>query len=84
MKIPLWGVISVAGAGIMCLITIWFNLQALTMAVQDLQITVKSGNGSVQALVSETALLKFRLGAVEADVDRLNDLARDKKPRAAK
>lgn len=76
MKIPLWGVITATAAGLMCLITIWFNVQNLTSAVQDLQITVKSGNTSVSVLASEMALLKFRTNTNEVDIQRLNDLVR--------
>lgn len=76
MKVPLWGMLGVAGAGLLLFASLYFSVQALTDAVRELQITVKSGNTSVSVLTSEMALLKFRVGTIEADVARINDATR--------
>jgi len=77
MKVPLWGLISAAGAGFVLFAGLYFNVQSLTEAVRELQITVKSGNTSVSVLTSEMALLKFRTGTLEADVARINEIQRN-------
>ena len=68
LKIPLWGMITAAGAGFILFASLYFSVQALTDAVKDLQITVKSGNTSVMTLQSEQSLIKFRVGTNEADI----------------
>lgn len=79
LKIPLWGVISASCAGFVLFASLYFSVQALTEAVKDLQITVKSGNTSVSVLSSETALLKFRVGTLETDALRVNEMLRSQK-----
>jgi uncharacterized protein YoxC len=76
LRVPLWGVISASGAGLLLVAGLYFSVQALTEAVRELQITVKSGNTSVSVLSSETALLKFRVGTLEVDVQRINESLR--------
>lgn len=83
-KIPLpWliGGVVVVGWG---LISMWFSVNQLVRTVDDLQITVKSGNTSVAVLASEVALLKFRMGTTEDDLKRLNDLLRGQPQKGGK
>ena len=54
-----------------------FSVGQLVRTVDELQITVKSGNTSVSVLASEVALLKFRVGTTEDEVKRLNELVRN-------
>lgn len=68
LKIPLWGMITAAGAGFVLFASLYFSVQALTEAVRELQVTVKTGNTSVMTLQSEQSLIKFRLGTNEADI----------------
>lgn len=72
-KIPLTyligGVISLAWV----LVSMWFSVGQLVKNVDDLQITVKSGNSSVVAVAGELALLKFRLQNVEDSVKRTSE-----------
>jgi hypothetical protein len=79
LNLPLWGLISAAAAGFMCFAGLYFNVQALTEAVKELQITVKSGNTSVSVLSSEVALIKFRVGTLETDALRINEAIRNQK-----
>lgn len=76
MKIPLWGVMTVIGSGVLLIMGLYFNVQALTVAVNELQITVKSGNTAFSVLSGEMSLQKFRLGSVETDLARLNEMFR--------
>lgn len=76
MKIPMWGLITAVGAGFVLFAGLYFNVQSLTEAVRELQVTVKSGNTSVSVLSSEVALLKFRVGTLEVDVQRINESLR--------
>src|SRR6185436_15148967 len=75
-RIPLWGLMTTAGVVGWGLTSMWFSVQQLVRTVDDLQITVKSGNTSVSVLASEVALLKFRLGTTEEDIKRLNEMVR--------
>ena len=79
LKIPLWGLLSATGAGFILFAGLYFNVQALTEAVRELQITVKSGNTSVSVLSSEMALIKFRVGTLETDALRINEAIRNQK-----
>ena len=84
LKLPLWGMITAAGAGFALFASLYFSVQALTDAVRELQITVKSGNTSVSVLTSEVALLKFRVGTIESDMVRVNDSVRGQPARPGK
>jgi len=77
LNLPLWGIISAAGAGFVLFASLYFSVQSLTDAVRELQVTVKSGNTSVSVLTSEMALLKFRVGTIESDMTRVNDAMRN-------
>jgi hypothetical protein len=66
LKIPLWGLITASAAGFILFAGVYLNVQARAEAVRELQITVKSGNTSVSVLSSEVALIKFRVGSLEA------------------
>jgi hypothetical protein len=65
-SVPLWGVLSVLGAGLLTLVAMYFNGIQTQRSVEELQILVKSGNTSVSILSSEVALLKFRVDGHEA------------------
>lgn len=71
-KIPLPWLLSGLIACLWSLISMWFGIQQLVGTVNDLQITVKSGNTSVSVLSSQLELVKFRTGALEADLQRLS------------
>lgn len=73
-KIPLPWLLSGVIACLWSLISMWFGIQQLVGTVNDLQITVKSGNTSVSVLSSEMALQKFRLDKLEVDVMRNNEI----------
>lgn len=77
MRIPLWGVLTVLAAGMGTAATLWFTTQQLVESVKDLKIAVQSGNTSVSVLASESALLKFRLGAVEDELKRQAEVLRN-------
>lgn len=83
LKIPLWGMITAAGAGFVLFASLYFSVQALTEAVRDLQVTVKTGNTSVMTLQSEQSLIKFRVGTNEADIlllkSQVNESAKSRK-----
>ena len=59
---------TAAGAGFVLFASLYFSVQALTDAVRELQVTVKSGNTSVMTLQSEQSLIKFRVGTNESDI----------------
>jgi len=77
LKVPLWGVISAFGAGFVLFASLYFSVQALTDAVRELQVTVKTGNTSVMTLQSEQSLIKFRVGTNEADILLLKTLVNE-------
>ena len=67
-RIPLWGLIGAVAGGFVLFASLYFSVQALTEAVRELQITVKTGNTSVMTLQSEQSLIKFRVGTNESDI----------------
>jgi hypothetical protein len=75
-NLPLWGLLCSAGLACLLVGGLYFNVQALTAAVQELQITVKAGNTALVSVASENAMQNFRLGAIEAEQARMNDLLR--------
>ena len=83
LKIPLWGMITAAGAGFVLFASLYFSVQALTEAVRELQVTVKTGNTSVMTLQSEQSLIKFRVGTNESDIlllkSQINDAPKGRK-----
>ena len=72
-KIPLPWLLGVAGVVGWALISMYFSVGQLVKTVDELQITVKSGNSSVVAVVGELALQKFRLQNVEDATKRNAD-----------
>lgn len=72
-KIPLIYLISGVISLGWVLISMWFSVGQLVKTVDELQITVKSGNSSVVAVAGELALLKFRLTNVEDSVKRTSE-----------
>lgn len=72
-RIPLPYLITGLAAVSWALISMWFAVGQLVKTVEELQITVKSGNSSVVAVAGELALQKFRLTNVEDAVKRNND-----------
>lgn len=76
LKIPLpWLLTGTAGV---CwgLISMWFSVNQLVRTVDELQITVKSGNTSVVAVAGELALLKFRLTNAEDEQKKTGESVR--------
>lgn len=72
-RIPLPWLLSGIGVIGWALISTYFSVAQLVKTVDELQITVKSGNGSVVAVAGELALLKFRLTNAEDSVKRIAD-----------
>jgi len=70
-SVPLWGVLSVLGVGLLVLVGMYFNGLATQKAVEELQILVKSGNNSVNLLDREVNLLKFRVDGHDASIKAL-------------
>ena len=71
LKLPLTWMLGVAGVVGWALVSMYFSVGQLVKTVDELQITVKSGNGSVVAVAGELALLKFRLTNAEDAVKRV-------------
>lgn len=70
LKIPLWGMVTAGSAGLFMAIALYFNVQALTEAVKDLQIAVKSGNSSITSVVGQVQLIDLRTSNNETDIKR--------------
>lgn len=70
-SVPLWGVLSVVGTGMLVLVGMYFNGLQTQDAVKELQILVKTGNNSVNLLDREVNLLKFRVDGHEASIKSL-------------
>lgn len=75
-SVPLWGVLSVVGAGLLVLVGMFFNGLQTQKAVEELQILMKSGNQSVTVLNSEVNLLKFRVETIDSSVKALQEQTR--------
>jgi hypothetical protein len=75
-KIPLWGLLTASGLGCLMIAGLYFNVQALTVAVTELQVTVKAGNTALVSVASENAMQNFRLGTIETEQARMNDILR--------
>ena len=73
LRIPLPWLLGVAGVIGWALISMYFSVGQLVKTVDELQITVKSGNTSVVAVAGELALLKFRLTNAEEAIKRNGD-----------
>jgi hypothetical protein len=83
-RIPLpWLLSGVAGIT-WALISMWFSVNQLVKTVDELQITVKSGNTSVVAVAGELALLKFRLTNTEDEQKRVVEAIRQIQAKAGK
>jgi hypothetical protein len=66
-KIPLhWLLVTMAGLA-WALVSMWFSLNQLVGLVSDLQVDVKAGNSSTNVILSEIALIKFRVAALESE-----------------
>lgn len=70
-SVPLWGVLSVLGVGLLVLVGMYFNGLETQKAVGELQILVKSGNNSVNLLDREVNLLKFRVDGHDHSIKAL-------------
>jgi hypothetical protein len=76
-KLPLYWLITGLVAGLWTLISMWFSLSQLVKTVAELQTTINSNNSSVNLVISETTLLKFRQTAVETELARINEILRN-------
>ena len=65
-SVPLWGGLSVLGAGLLTLVAMYFTGVQTQRSVEELQILVKSGNTSVSVLSGEVALIKFHVDGHDA------------------
>jgi hypothetical protein len=77
LRIPLVYLISGSGFVAWTLVSMYFTINQLVVAVEDLKIIVNSGNASMTALTGEVALLKFRMSNAEDDLRRLNEVMRN-------
>jgi hypothetical protein len=75
-KIPLWGLMTAFGLACLLIAGLYFKVEGLTVVMQELQITAKAGNAALVSVASENAMQNFRLGAIEAEQARMNDLLR--------
>ena len=78
-KLPLWGLISAAGASFVLVAILYFSVEALKVAVIDLQVTVKAGNAALVTVASDNNMQNFRLASIEAEQARINDIIRNLK-----
>jgi hypothetical protein len=65
MRIPLWGILSSVGALVMLLINMWLSVQQLTVAMVDVQATLKAGNTAAQANDKELVRMQGRMEMME-------------------
>lgn len=83
-RIPLPWLLSGVAAVTWGLISMWFSVNQLVKTVDELQITVKSGNTSVVAVAGELALLKFRLTNAEDEQKKTGESIRILQQRGGK
>lgn len=74
MRIPLWGVLTSAGAVAYLLISMFFTTGQTAKDVSELQVTVKAGNQQVTTLAGEQALLRFRMENIEGEMRTMRAL----------
>lgn len=79
-KIPLWGVVSAAGAFALFLIAVWVTgtntqkeVKDLQDVVRDLKEEVKSGNKGMSKMDANQVLFQFRLETNESDIRALKN-----------
>jgi hypothetical protein len=65
MKIPLWGIITTAGLFGAMLVNMYINVQQLSTAMTDVQLTLKAGNNQANSNAIEIATIKLRLENAE-------------------
>lgn len=72
-KIPLWGVIILAGS--LAYWLIWMNIQqsAILVSMAELKAAVITGNSQTSANTGEIAIMKFRLEKIESELERANN-----------
>ncbi len=68
INIPLKWALSVAGVAAWGAVQTYFTVNLLVKTVEELQITVKSGNAATAVLQGEMTLLKFRMENLEAEI----------------
>lgn len=73
MAIPLPWLLSTAVAIVWALVTTYFTVNQLVRTVEDLQITVRSGNTAVVTLQSEQAVMRIRFENLESTVKRIQE-----------
>ena len=71
MKLSLEWLLGILGAGLLCAVTLWFNVQQLTKNVEALTIAVNSGNTAYNVLSGKLVLLEYRMGAYDEELKRL-------------
>lgn len=67
LKIPLWGLASAAAVVLWGLVSMYFTLATVSSKVDELQATVKVANSNFNQIVSEQALIKYRVEKLEAE-----------------
>ena len=83
-KLPLWGLLTAFSLACLMIAGLYFNVQGLTAAVTELQVTVKAGNAALINMSSENAMQNYRLGAIETEQSRMNDMLRAAQARSGR
>lgn len=66
-RLPLWQVISAAGTFAVLIAGMYFQLNKLIEDVNEVKITIKSGNQAQATMQGELAILRFRVETLESD-----------------
>lgn len=69
--LPLWGVVCAAGTGFVLLVSMYFNVAALTASVKDLQVIVQAGNTAYTSMAGRMALLEYRIENNTTEIQRM-------------
>lgn len=70
-RIPVTWLLGIAGGAIWALVTMYFTLNQLVTTVADLSAAVKASTESANNVQSKLAVIEFRLGNVENQVDQI-------------
>lgn len=78
MRLSLEWCLGILGAGLLCAVTLWFNVQQLTKNVEALTIAVNSGNTAYNVLSGKLALLEYRMGVYDEQIKQLREATKGK------
>jgi hypothetical protein len=69
-RIPMPWLLTGFLVGVGALVGMYYQLQNVTEALRDMQVTLKANNTSLVQLAAEQALLKYRIDKLEAHQPR--------------